>query len=167
MKIGLTILLLINFISIINAQENKGIITLYQNVTLEYASEKFIPENHKIETCKSEFGYKFICKIDGKIWFGGDIGMENPRNQLTKLVLKINSITVDLDISNMFNPSYDGGLSKKHFLFKKEGEFYKLYSFFSDGAGTYTVHWKILGNSSVREVISGNERFFYWQNERE
>jgi hypothetical protein len=66
----------------------------------------------------------------------------------------------------MFNPSFNGILYARQFLLKKESEFYKLYSFFSDGEGTYTVHWKIANGISVREVISNDERFFYWQNEK-
>ncbi|QBN19372.1 hypothetical protein [Flavobacterium nackdongense] len=166
MKTKLTFLLFISFISLMKAQINEGEITLSKNVTLEWITEKFNPEKHKIETCETGFGGKFICKIDNEIWLGSDTGMENPRNQLKKLILTINSKSVELDIKNMFNPSFDGGLSMNQFLLKKEGVFYRLYGFFSDGAGTYTVHWRILGKSSIREVISNDETYFSWQNKR-
>ncbi len=166
MRSKVSFLLFISFISLMKAQINEGKIILSKNITLEWITEKFNPEKHKIETCESEFGDKFICKIDNEIWLGSDIGMDNPRNQLKKLILTIDSISVELDFKNMFNPSFDGGLSKNQFLIKKVGRFYRLYGFFSDGAGTYTVHWRILGKSSIREVISNDETYFSWQNEK-
>jgi len=166
MKIKLTLIIILSFISLVKAQEKNGEIALSKNVVLEWKTEKFIPEKHKIETCKTEFGDKYICKIDGELWLGSDNGMENPRNQLTKLSLKINSQSIKLDVSNIFNASFDGELSNRRFSFKKEGEFYRLYSFFSDGAGAYTVIWKVLDNRSIREVISNDERYFDWQKKK-
>ncbi len=166
MKIKLTFLLFFSLIFLIRSQNNAGRITLSKGVTLEWITEKFNPEKHKIETCETGFGGKFICKIDNEIWLGSDSRVENPRNQLKKLILTINSKSVELDIKNMFNPSFDGGLSANQFLLKKEGVFYRLYGFFSDGAGTYTVHWIILEKSSKREVISNDETYFSWQNEK-
>lgn len=148
------------------AQTQSGEITLEKNISLSWTTKVFKETEHKIEVSKTEFGDNYICKIDGKPWFGSDFGMEKPRNQLTKLTLKINGKETELDVTNMFNPSFEGILSERQFSLKKEGEFYKLYSFFSDGAGTYTVHWKIVNGSSIREVISNDGKFFYWQNEK-
>lgn len=128
-----------------------------------WITKAFKESEHKIEICDSESKWKYICKIDGKPWFGSDQGMEKPKDQLTKLTLKIENRLIDLDVTGMFNAGY---LSKLQFSFRKEGGTYKLYAFFSDGAGTYTAHWLIIDGSSIREVISNDERYFYWQNEK-
>lgn len=166
MKTKFTILFILSIITLSNAQQTKGELILGKGISLKWIVEKFIPEKHKIETCETDSKDKFICKIDEKLWLGSDQGMELPRNQLTKLALNINSNSIELDVSNIFNASYDGELSINQFLIKKEGSFYKLYSYFSDGAGTYTVHWKILNNTSIREVISNDESYFEWQNQK-
>jgi len=148
------------------SQTQSGEIALGKNISLLWTTIVFKQTEHKIEVSKTEFGDNYICKIDGKPWFGSDFGIEKPRNQLIKLTFKINGKETELDVTNMFNPSFEGILSEHQFLLKKEVGFYRLYSFFSDGAGTYTVHWKIVNESSVREVISSDERYFYWQNEK-
>lgn len=163
MKYLLNIILIIFTITQCCAQTHSGEIALEKNVSLIWITEDFNENAHKIEVCKTEGDYSYISKIDGKPWFGSEIGMNKPRNQLSKLTLKMNGIEIELDISYMYNPSLNGILSQRQFLLEKEGEFYKLYSYFSDGAGSYTVHWKIVNGSSVREVISNNERFYFWQ----
>ena len=146
-------------------QTKSGQIVLQKNASLSWTIQEFKESEHNVEICKSEFNWDYICKIDGKPWFGTDLGMTKPKNQLKKLILNLNNSQIELEVANMFNPNYSGSLSGHQFLLKKEGEFYKLYGFFSDGAGTYTVHWKIIKNSSVREVISNEESYFFWQNE--
>jgi hypothetical protein len=159
-------ILISSFLVSLNAQTNSGETIISKNVSLKWTNEVFKSSKHNIEYCFENSKDKFICKIDGKPWFGSDQGLEMPRNQLIKLVLKMGSDLIDLDVSNMFNASFDGALSANQFLLKKEGAFYKLYGFFSDGAGTYTVHWRIINKSSVREVISNDESFFEWQNSK-
>lgn len=63
----------------------------------------------------------------------------------------------------MFNPNFISKLSIHQFKIEKEGNQYVLYGFFSDGAGTYTAHWKIVDAISIREVISNSEEYFSWQ----
>ena len=157
---------IIFFLSIITesyAQTQSGEIALEKNASLTWTTKAFKDLEHKIEVCDSEFDWKFICKIDGKPWFGADMGMEKPKDQLTKLTLKIENRFIELEVSGMFNAGY---LSKHQFSFRKEGSFYKLYAFFSDGAGSYTAHWLIVDGSSIREVLSNDERYFYWQMEK-
>jgi hypothetical protein len=45
----------------------------------------------------------------------------------------------------------------------KEGAEYRLYAFFSDGAGTYTSNWRIANGAAVRELLSNDEMYFGWQ----
>ena len=145
------------------SQTQSGEIVLKKNASILWSTNVFKESEHKVEICKTELGWEFICKIDDKPWFGSDLGMEKPDSQLIKLILKIDNQIVELDVSGMFNTNY---LTKDQFLLKKEGEFYKLYAFFSDGAGSYTAHWLIINGSSIREVISSDEKYFLWQNEK-
>jgi hypothetical protein len=64
----------------------------------------------------------------------------------------------------MFNSNFSGELSKNQFKIVKEGNQYVLYGLFSDGAATYTAHWRIVDTISIREVISNAEEYFSWQN---
>jgi hypothetical protein len=145
------------------AQTQSGEIELEKNVSLTWITKAFKDSEHKTEVCKTEFGWDFICKVDGKPWFGSDMGMEKPKDQLTKLTLKIENRIIELEVAGMFNAGY---LSRQQFSLRKEGEFYKLYAYFSDGAGSYTAHWLIINGSSIREVLSNDERYFYWQMEK-
>jgi len=163
MKYIFKIIFLLFIIAKSYAQTQSGEIEVEKNVSLTWTTKVFKDNEHKIEVCKTELGWDFICKVDEKPWFGSDMGMEKPKDQLTKLTLKIDNRDIELEISGMFNVGY---LSKYQFLFRKEGQFYKLYAFFSDGAGSYTAHWLIINGSSIREVISNDERFFYWQMEK-
>ena len=89
--------------------------------------------------------------------------MEFPKNELTKLTLELNGDNIKLNTSQMFNPNYSGSLNEGQFKLKKTGNSYMLYAFFSDGAGTYTVYWKINNKKSVRVKISNDEKDFEWQ----
>lgn len=148
----------------INAQENSGIILFENNIKLHWTIKTFNEKEHQIKLCKSDFGVQYICAIDNAIWYGSDIPVDKPKNQLTSLVLEIGKNKIILDVSSMFNPNFSGQLSKHQFKFEKEGNQYILYGFFSDGAGTYTAHWRIIDNISIREVISNSEEYFSWQN---
>lgn len=159
-KIAIVVLFLV--VTLANAQTVTGEFTLEKNVSIRWVSEKFIASKHKIETCGDK-NDKFICKIDGNLWYGSDQGLELPRNQLMKLEISINGKPVQLEVKSMFNASFDGNLSKNQFRLQREGSEFRLYSYFSDGAGTYTVHWRILGDRSIRELISTDEKYFGWQ----
>ena len=148
----------------INAQENSGIILFENNIKLHWTIKTFNEKEHQIKICKNDFGVQYICAIDNAIWYGSDIPVDNPKNQLTNLVLEIGKNKIILDVSSMFNPNFSGELSKHQFKIVKEGNQYLLYGFFSDGAGTYTAHWRIIDNISIREVISNSEEHFFWQN---
>ncbi len=80
------------------------------------------------------------------------------------MVLEIGKNKIILDVSSMFNPNFSGELSKHQFKIIKKVNQYFLYGFFSDGAVTYTAHWRIVDTISIREVISNLEEHFSWQN---
>ena len=162
MKYIFLLILLSNFNSI--AQVTEGEILFENNIKLHWTIKTFNEKEHQIKICKSDFGVQYICAIDNAIWYGSDIPVDKPKNQLTNLVLEIGKNKIILDVSSMFNPNFSGELSKHQFKIIKEGNQYVLYGFFSDGAGTYTAHWKIVDTISIREVISNLEEYFSWQN---
>lgn len=162
MKYILFIVLLSNFN--VFAQDNSGIISFENDIKLHWAIKAFNEKTHQIKICKNDFGAQYICAIDNAIWYGSDIGLNKPKNQLTNLVLEIGKNKIILDVSSMFNPNFNDKLSKHQFKIENEGNQYVLYGFFSDGAGTYTAHWRIVDNISIREVISNSEEYFSWQN---
>ncbi len=162
MKYIFLLILLSNFNSI--AQVTEGEILFENNIKLHWIIKTFNEKEHQIKICKNDFGVQYICAIDNAIWYGSDIPVDKPKNQLTNLVLEIGKNKIILDVSSMFNPNFSGELSKHQFKIVKEGNQYILYGFFSDGAGTYTAHWKIVDTISIREVISNLEEYFSWQN---
>jgi len=162
MKYIFLLILLSNFNSI--AQVTEGEILFENNIKLHWAIKTFDEKEHHIKICKNDFDVQYICAIDNAFWYGSDIPVDKPKNQLTNLVLEIGKNKIILDVSSMFNPNFSGELSKYQFKIVKEGNQYILYGFFSDGAGTYTAHWKIVDTISIREVISNSEEYFSWQN---
>lgn len=147
-------------------QKISSSIGLGNGVVLNSVVEPFNVKQHKYDTCDMGHELKTICLIDGKIWFGSDTGLELPRNQLMKLTIKTKGKEVELDVTGMYNVSYTGTLREKQFKIKLVGEEYRLYGFFSDGAGTYTAHWTIIRGKSFRQIITRDEREFYWEFEK-
>ena len=162
MKYIFLLFLLSNFNSI--AQVTKGEILFENNIKLHWTIKTFNEKEHQIKICKNDFGVQYICAIDNAIWYGSDIPVDKPKNQLTNLVLEIGKNKIILDVSSMFNPNFSGELSKHQFKIIKKVNQYFLYGFFSDGAVTYTAHWRIVDTISIREVISNLEEHFSWQN---
>lgn len=157
------ILLLLCFTSFLaHCQVKKGNIRLADNVTLTWETKTFDEKEHTLQTCG--LGKEaYICTIDDKPWYGSDMGMDKPRNQLTKLILVIDGTYFYPEVTGMFNTNFDGTVNVKHLKLEKYGLQYILHAFFSDGAGTYTVQWRITGKGCVREVISTDEAYFGWQ----
>ena len=162
MKYIFLLILLSNFNSI--AQVTEGEILFENNIKLHWTIKTFNEKEHQIKICKNDFGVQYICAIDNAIWYGSDIPVDKPKNQLTNLVLEIGKNKIILDVSSMFNPNFSGELSKHQFKIIKKVNQYFLYGFFSDGAVTYTAHWRIVDTISIREVISNLEEHFSWQN---
>jgi len=63
----------------------------------------------------------------------------------------------------MFNPNFSGTLFESQFKLKRYKDYFILFAFFSDGAGSYSAHWKIENGKSERIVLSIEEEFFEWQ----
>ena len=138
---------------------------LTDKINLRWTIKEFDKENHKIEYCENEYqDAQYICKIDNKLWYGSDFRMDLPKNELKKLSIFINNKYLELDVSEMFNPNLSGELNKDQFKIVKKSNYYILYGYFSDGAGTYTTNWKIEDGKSFRGTISKDEEDFEWQN---
>ena len=162
MKNLLTILLL-SILTVNATAQETSIIKLSEEIEVIGSIEKFILSEHTVDTCNLTSEFKTICLIDGKPWFGSDLSTELPENKLSTLTLKIKGEKIDLDVTGMFNPNFGYKLANNQFKIKETEVGYTLYGFFSDGAGTYTAHWKIIKNGAIRVLISKDERDFYWQ----
>ncbi len=143
-------------------QSTSGKIELARNTFVHWTISTFKEKEHTIGICKTNDD-SYICTIDGRPWYGSDAGMDMPRNQLVKLELELSGKKITLETVNMFNPSFDGSLGTEQFKLENEGHDYRLYAFFSDGAGTYMAEWKVVEGTSVRELISNDEKYFGWQ----
>jgi hypothetical protein len=163
MKILSALILILSF-SVAKGQKTSSTVSLSDNIKLTGVIEQFDASKHKIDTCTYEFTFKHICRIDGRKWYGSDQGLELPRTQLSQLKIYINNKPVSLNVSGMFNPRFGYELSEQQFKLVKKGVTYLLYGYFSDGAGTYTAHWKVSNGKSVRLRISNDEKDFAWQN---
>ena len=84
-------------------------------------------------------------------------------SDLKDLSIYHNNRYIKLDVSQMFNPNYSGELNKSQFKIEKHKEFFILYGFFSDGAGTYTTNWTIKDGKSKRSKLSNDDEDFNWQ----
>lgn len=152
------------FIMQFTFSQNKGVIIIDKTISLKWEIQNFDKTNHTFEYCK-ESDWKYLCKIDNQEWFGSDFGMEFPKNELTKLNLIIGTENYDLETSRMYNPNFSGYLSSNQFKLVDKGNYKILYSFHSDGAGSYSAHWKIENGKAERITLSRDEIFFEWQNE--
>ncbi|MBJ7427362.1 MAG: hypothetical protein JHD28_00145 [Bacteroidia bacterium] len=164
MKVGIIfVFLVLNFSQII-AQKITSKVALAKNIELIAVIEKFDCSKHHYDTCRTDFGWKAICLIDGQIWFGNDQGLDLPKNKLLKLTIVINKKSIPLETNGMYNINY-GSLTirEKQFKLTKTNVGFMLYGFFSDGAGTYTAHWQIIKNKANRNVLSNDENNFSWQ----
>ncbi len=145
---------------VLSHSQNMGLrLKLAPDIYLSGSVGEFNPFRHKIDTC-IEGDEKYICRIDGNEVFGIDRGLDLPTTELFSLKIQINGKRIPLDISGMFNPSFDVSLSTGEFKLEKVRDVYFLQSYFSDGAGTYIAKWKISNHESKRILISNDEKHF-------
>jgi hypothetical protein len=129
------------------------IVPLGKGISLSLTASRFEPNAHKITKCKI-LNWQGICLIDGKPAFGTDWGV--PKKQLTRAVLKIADVAINLDVSCMFDP-WLGPPQPENFVFEEVEGGYLLRGSFSDGAGSYEAEWLIINNASVRTRIGKTE----------
>lgn len=135
-------------------------IELDNGITLTGTIETFDKSKHSYDTCDSGSGWRYICLIDDKIWYGNDKGMDLPKNQLTKLTIKIEGKEIQLETTGMFNTNFGNELKDGQYHLTRTGEEYLLEAMFADGAGAYIVNWRIVKDRSQRIKISNKEADF-------
>jgi hypothetical protein len=165
MKSLLTLLLF--YFSIFSySQSIKSSFKLNDSIYISASISKFKPALHTYDTCESQGNWTGICFIDNQFWFGSDAGTSLPKYQLDSLVIKIHNKSIQLKTSGMYNPSFSGKISARQFKIQKTDFGYKIFAYFSDGAGSYSAHWLLTKNKSFRTVLSNEENMFYWQIEK-
>ena len=102
---------------------------------------------------------KFPIAINGEIIFGTD--GDFPITKLTKAILRIGKSTYSLETKGMFNPWFGNGINKDLIKIKKENGGYKLLGIFSDGAGSYGVEWVIYNQTSIRTILTKEEKILF------
>ena len=141
-----------------------GRIDLTSTINLRWRIKDFKASENDIEYCENESqNVKYICEINNEDWYGSETKTELPKNELKSLAIFIDGKYIKLEVSQMFNPNFSGELNKDQFQIKKFKHFHLLLGFFSDGAGTYTVHWKIQDGKAERIKISNDDVDFQWQ----
>ena len=161
MRWAITFLLILGFL--VSKSQDTSIVILSKDAKIVSVVKKFQPSKHKMDTCKDEFSNSYICRIDRKAWFGSDRSLAHPRSEFVSFYLVLKGKRIQLNTEGMYNPSFSYYLTPNRFKLVQSGKQYMLYSFFSDGAGTYTVHWRISGGKSNVAVISNDEEDFKWQ----
>ena len=136
-------------------------VKIADNVYVTAEIDEFKLAEHSIDTCAEGIGNKYICRIDGKMWFGGGQELDIPRNKFYKLKLSYGNTHLRLDISDMYNSSYEGLIYKDQFKWRSEGNIYFLNAAFSDGAAAYSVQWRIEKGKSVRTYIESDMAEFF------
>lgn len=126
------------------------------NLTAEVVA--FDPTQHSIKRCPIlNWEPQPICLIDGKPYFGSDLDSKTPRDHFRSLAIDIAGIRTDLDVSGMFNVSSDGLIHPGQFEIAPVEGGHELNGFFSDGAGVYTVTWRIMAGGAIRTELKEAE----------
>jgi hypothetical protein len=162
----LTIFLTIFAISISTYGKSlSGEIQLFNNATVLWKISNFNRAKHNITYCQYDTPkLKYPCLIDKKKWYGSDLPYDQPKIEFVYLKLRVNKQIIVLNTNSLYNPVYSlYKLNSHQFKLKKISNYYILYSFFADGAATYTVHWKIENGKSTRIKVSRDESDFEWQ----
>ena len=128
---------------------------LAPGVTLTVRSSPFIPSKHSIRKVRGH------VIIDGRQVMGVDGNI--PTVQFDEAYVTIRGRKIALDTSCLYDP-WNTAPSKEEFKenFKlewwegepqKDREVLTIIGTFSDGAGGYTVHWRVVDNTSLRISI--------------
>jgi hypothetical protein len=139
---------------LVNGQSDPHTISLNDSVKLILIRDIFSKHDHNIE-----FINDADLIIDNEIVFGtdGDI----PRFSLKEAKLTINDKDIDLEISSMYNPWFGIKPNQNSFEMIQDGTHIKIRGFFSDGAGSYGVEWLIIGERSVRTILTYDEQILF------
>lgn len=132
----------------------------YDNdLTIKVYISAFDPNQHTIDSCTNQALY--YCTIDNAPWFGCDAGFELPKYQLDSLIFSTKHSEVALDVSSMFNPTYNGIIDKSRFEIITYRDGYEIKGLFSEGDGKYWASWMIVNGKQIRTHLdSGDDKYF-------
>ncbi|MDH5394983.1 MAG: hypothetical protein OEW97_01810 [Gammaproteobacteria bacterium] len=134
--------------------EYKGDIKVYLSIT------PFQKNDHEIKGGKDK---NSCLLIDNKPFFGSDFQI--PKYQFQKFTVVVNGKPINLDVSGMYDPwnVYEG----KDYMTENNikilpyfKDAYLVRGQFSDGAGSYFSEWLIIGNGSIRTILSNSENIY-------
>jgi hypothetical protein len=155
-------LLTIMFIILVGQSygQREGKVKLADNVTLTLLQEPFDPKGQEIELSDK----KYVISINKKPVFGTD--GEVPRTFLKKATLTIGTKNYNLQVDGMYNSWLDKYFNDKIIKLRTEEFKYIVTALFSDGAGTYGVEWVIVGQGSIRTILTNDEKIMFEYMER-
>ncbi len=130
----------------------QNILQFDNGIDLQITIVDFKAENHRIDTCLMK-NQPYICTIDELNWYGMDLGMELPKYELKEVVVLFEGNTISLDVTQMYNPTFNEARLKRQFEVNIENGQIEINAWFSDGAGTYCAKWTIKNGSSKREIL--------------
>jgi hypothetical protein len=121
---------------------------LTRGVTLTVRASRFVPSKHSIRKVRGH------VIIDGHQVLGVDGSI--PTTQLEEAYLTIRGRKIVLDTSSLYEPWHTAPF-KENFTAKwwegepqKDREVLTISGTFSDGAGGYTVQWRVVDDTSLR-----------------
>ena len=130
------------------------------NINLNDSSELILEREQFDKSGKEiEFFDRFPIAINGHPIFETD--GDFPKFKLIKATLIIGQNKYDLQVEGMYNPWFGEEINKKFFKFHKVGTEMKLKGIFSSGAGTYAAEWLIVGKSSIRTILTKDEKILF------
>ena len=139
--------------------QSEAIFSLGKGVMLHLFRGSFDPQLHKTQHCAPPYSPS-ICLADGRPIFGTD--GEMPESRLAKAFVEMSGKRIELDVTCMYNPWPAGNVAPQ--LFKVErafGDGLSISVMFSDAAGAYLAQWFVIDRSSVRTILSRNEKLFF------
>jgi hypothetical protein len=131
----------------LSAQVDKVVVKLADNATLVFERASFDSTGKKIERRDDK-----IIAIDGRPVLGTD--GELPRYILKKATLITPGNKYDLQVDNMYNPWFGETPDEKLIKTVKSLNDLKLRCVFSEDAAAYAVEWWMVGQSSIRTVLT-------------
>jgi hypothetical protein len=136
-------------------QRGESKIKLADNVSLTLFRDTFDSKGKEIELSDKQY----VISIDKRPVFGTD--GEMPKTFLKKAILTIGTKKFELQVDGMYNPWFGDNVYEKKFKLKIEGLKYKVIAGFSDGAGGYGAEWIVIGQASMRTILTDDEKILF------
>jgi len=129
-------------------------IQLNDSIKLDLVREVFHKEKHSIK-----FLNDTDLLIDNKIVFGTD--GEMPKYYLKSAEISIKGQVIKLETQSIYNPWFRAKPNKNRYGMILDGTRLKVRGLFSDGAGSFGAEWLVLGEGSVRTILTYDEQILF------